>query len=99
MTLTLNFVEAPRAGRDLVRLSGNTLDVHRVLHLAAGIAEAPALGISGVPFFVADRRYGSPAQPADVPLGMLRQAWASAHPIVMAGGGDDASCIDAACAV
>ena len=39
-------------------------------------AEARALGISGVPFFVIDRRYGvSGAQPADLFVQGLAQAW------------------------
>jgi predicted DsbA family dithiol-disulfide isomerase len=52
-------------------------------------AEARALGIQGVPFFVLDRRYGvSGAQPADVLLAALRRAWADAHPLtVVAGAG------------
>ncbi|HEY0714119.1 MAG TPA: DsbA family oxidoreductase [Polyangia bacterium] len=38
--------------------------------------EARALGISGVPFFVLDGRYGvSGAQPADLLLSALTQAW------------------------
>jgi predicted DsbA family dithiol-disulfide isomerase len=39
-------------------------------------ARARALGISGVPFFALDERYGvSGAQPAEVLLGALRQAY------------------------
>ena len=39
-------------------------------------AEARALGISGVPFFVVDRKYGvSGAQPADQLLAVLERAW------------------------
>ncbi len=39
-------------------------------------ADARRLGISGVPFFVIDRRYGvSGAQPADLLLAALQQAW------------------------
>ena len=68
--------------------------------VAADISAARALDINGVPFFVADRRYGvSGAQPADVLLGMLEQAWNDAHPVVMALGGDDLSCTDDSCAV
>ena len=154
---------AARAGLDYGRLgettSGNTLDVHRVLHLAAArglgdaaweafyaayfvearpiftdgdivaaavtagldadevhavldtdayadrvaddIRSARTLGINGVPFFVADRRYGvSGAQPADVLLAMLEQAWNDAHPVtLLTAGADDASCADDSCAV
>jgi len=43
--------------------------------------DAVALGAQGVPFFVIDRAYGvSGAQPADVLLGALQQAWGAAHP-------------------
>lgn len=42
---------------------------------------AARLGINGVPFFVFDRRYGlSGAQPSEVILGALEQAWADSHP-------------------
>ncbi len=44
-------------------------------------AEAAALGIQGVPFFVVDRRLGvSGAQPAEVFTQLLTQAWQDAHP-------------------
>ncbi len=69
------------------------------------IAEARALGINGVPFFVLDRKFGvSGAQPSEVFLGALDQAWTASHPLTMLGGqpsadaGDDA-CVDGACAV
>ena len=40
-------------------------------------AEAAALGATGVPFFVVDRRYGvAGAQPVDALLGVLERAWA-----------------------
>ena len=42
-----------------------------------------ALGATGVPFFVVDRRYGAAgAQPADLLLQLLERAWADAHPLV-----------------
>ena len=42
---------------------------------------AVQLGIRGVPFFVLDRKYGlSGAQPADVILQALEQAWQEAAP-------------------
>jgi predicted DsbA family dithiol-disulfide isomerase len=44
-------------------------------------AEARALGVRGVPFFVFDRRYAvSGAQPADLLLEVLERAWADAAP-------------------
>ena len=52
-----------------------------VLH---DVAEARALGISGVPFFVIDRKFGlSGAQPAETFTAALEQAWQDSHPLVM----------------
>jgi predicted DsbA family dithiol-disulfide isomerase len=64
-------------------------------------AEARALGISGVPFFVVDRKYGvSGAQPSDLLLEALRTAWAEAHPLTLVSPADaGASCADGSCAV
>jgi predicted DsbA family dithiol-disulfide isomerase len=54
------------------------------------IAEARALGISGVPFFVIDRKYGlSGAQPAATFSMALNQAWEDTHPLVMVNAGKD----------
>jgi predicted DsbA family dithiol-disulfide isomerase len=63
--------------------------------------QAAAYGISGVPFFVVDERYGiSGAQPADVILTTLRRAFAEANPLtVVAGGGDAGACEGDSCAV
>jgi predicted DsbA family dithiol-disulfide isomerase len=50
------------------------------------IAEARALGLSGVPFFVIDRKFGlSGAQPAETFSAALEQAWQDTHPLVMVG--------------
>ena len=47
-------------------------------------AQARAYGISGVPFFVIDGRYGiSGAQPADVVLQTLDQAWSERPPLAL----------------
>src|SRR3984885_7848035 len=56
--------------------------------------EARQLGITGVPFFVLDRAYGvSGAQPSEVMLGALQQAWTAAHPLQRVGAGDaDSTC-------
>jgi predicted DsbA family dithiol-disulfide isomerase len=64
-------------------------------------AEARRLGITGVPFFVLDRAYGvSGAQPSEVMLGALQQAWTAAHPLQMvSAGGLDTTCTDESCAV
>ncbi len=45
------------------------------------IREAAALGATGVPFFVVDRKYGvSGAQPEEVFTQVLERAWNEAHP-------------------
>ncbi len=65
-------------------------------------AQAQAYGISGVPFFVVDGRYGiSGAQPADLVLQALEQAWAERGPLtlVAAGAGDAPGCEGDSCAV
>ncbi len=85
------------------------LDADEVRVVLAGDAYADAvraeeraaedIGIRGVPFFVIDRKYAvSGAQPADLILSTLRNAWAEAHPMVVMGG-DGASCADGSCAV
>jgi predicted DsbA family dithiol-disulfide isomerase len=44
---------------------------------------ARMLGINGVPFFVVDERYGvSGAQPAELLLQVLDEAWAESHPLL-----------------
>ncbi len=69
----------------------------------ADIAEAQAIGIAGVPFFVLDRTYGvSGAQPPELFSEALRTAWAAAHPLTMVGpdGASDAgSCGPDGCAL
>jgi predicted DsbA family dithiol-disulfide isomerase len=71
----------------------------------ADLAEAGALGISGVPFFVLDRKYGvSGAQPTETFLEVLQQVWAERNPLTMIGGNNatdttDAACTDDSCAV
>jgi predicted DsbA family dithiol-disulfide isomerase len=73
-------------------------DAH-VAGVRADEQEAAELGISGVPFFVLDRRYGvSGAQPPELMLQALRQAWKEAHPVVVAAtSGEALSCEDGAC--
>ncbi len=67
------------------------LDRERALEVLAGgehseavradLAQARAYGISGVPFFVVDRKYAvSGAQPVEVFASLLEQAWADDHP-------------------
>lgn len=51
-------------------------------------AEASRLGISAVPFFVVNRKYGiAGAQPAEQILEVIRQAWPEAHPLTVVGAG------------
>jgi len=65
--------------------------------------EAAALGATGVPFFVVDRRYAvAGAQPADVLLEVLDRAWAHTHPLTLAtagGAAPAAGCEDGSCTV
>ena len=57
---------------------------------------ARMLGITGVPFFVFDERYGvSGAQPSDLLLDVLERAWSDSHPLLMASAdGDEAGACD-----
>lgn len=63
------------------------------------IAEARAIGITGVPFFVIDRKYGiSGAQPPEMFGNALDQAWQESHPLAMVAAGDTgATCGPAGC--
>ncbi len=65
-------------------------------------SEAQAIGVTGVPFFVLDRRYGvSGAQSPEVLLGALQQAWDERSPAMQLVGGEavGADCADGSCAV
>lgn len=72
-------------------------------HVRADEAAAEELGVSGVPFFVLDRKFAvSGAQDTPVFVQALDRAWQKAHPLEMVGGpapadGDD--CTDGSCAV
>ena len=63
--------------------------------------QAQAYGITGVPFFVVDRKYGvSGAQPPDALLQVLETAWNEAHPLqVLTPAGGDNTCADGACSI
>jgi predicted DsbA family dithiol-disulfide isomerase len=65
----------------------------------ADIGQARAYGITGVPFFVVDGRYGvSGAQPADVLVQVLQRAWDERSPgLTMTGDGE--ACGPDGCAV
>ena len=59
---------------------------------------AAEIGISGVPFFVVNRRYAvSGAQSAEVLLGALERAWSDDHPLVVVPSDAEASCDGDAC--
>jgi predicted DsbA family dithiol-disulfide isomerase len=61
-------------------------------------ATAQALGATGVPFFVVDRKYGAAgAQPAELLLQILEKAWAEAHPLITVPAAE--GCTDDTCAV
>ena len=64
-------------------------------------AQARAYGISGVPFFVVDGRYGiSGAQPADTVLQALDKAWSERPPLTLVTPeGSAPSCEGDSCAV
>lgn len=62
----------------------------RVADVQQDIAEARALGIQGVPMVVLDRAYGvSGAQPTEVFLSALEQAWAARSPLQPVGASAD----------
>ncbi|MCB0978018.1 MAG: DsbA family oxidoreductase [Acidimicrobiales bacterium] len=74
----------------------------RADEVAADVEAARRLGVTGVPFFVIDGRYGvSGAQPAEVLLGALDRAWSEREPqlVTVAGADDDSACGPGGCAV
>ena len=65
-------------------------------------AEARALGVTGVPFFVVDRRVAvSGAQPAEVFTQLLEAGWREANPLqtLAAADPDAEACVDDSCAI
>jgi predicted DsbA family dithiol-disulfide isomerase len=61
-------------------------------------AEATALGVRGVPFFVVDRAYGvSGAAPPEQLLDVLSTAWRARGPLAVAGAGPDDACAPDGC--
>lgn len=88
-------VGLPAADVDAVLSSDRYADAVR-----ADEAQARAYGISGVPFFVVDGRYGiSGAQPAELVLQALEQAWTERSPLTLVAAGDAPGCEGDACAV
>ena len=63
-------------------------DSDALVRIATDAGLDAALGISGVPFFVVDRKYGvSGAQPADQLLAVLERAWSERSPFTLVGSG------------
>jgi predicted DsbA family dithiol-disulfide isomerase len=62
-------------------------------------AQARAYGISAVPFFVIDGKYGiAGAQPPEMLLGALERAWSERSPLTVIAEGQDAdACEDGSC--
>lgn len=57
----------------------------------ADFAQARAIGVTGVPFFVIDNKYGiSGAQPAETFAQALNEAWQEDHPLTILADGSDA---------
>jgi predicted DsbA family dithiol-disulfide isomerase len=95
----------------LAQIAAETgIDVEQARAVLAGDAHAEAVraderraaafGISGVPFFVIDERYGvSGAQPTEVFIGALEQAWAASHPFTPMGGDTGNACDGESCPI
>lgn len=91
---------AAEAGLDPEVVRGALGEESQAPKVRAEQDEARALGISGVPFFVVDRRYGvSGAQPAEALLQVLQQAWAEAHPLQMVTTTEGTACGPDGCAI
>ena len=104
---------AVEAGLDGTEVAAVLAEGRHVDAVRAEEAEASALGITGVPFFVIDRRYGvSGAQSPEVLLGALERAWSERTPALITtgapsgssaggaeGGADGGACGPDGCAV
>jgi predicted DsbA family dithiol-disulfide isomerase len=92
---------AAEAGLDAAEVRAALDDDRYLGAVRADQAEAQALGIRGVPFFVVDRKYGvSGAQPAEVLHQVLDKAWSERTPLMPVVGGDgDTACGPDGCAV
>jgi len=72
---------AVEAGLDEAEVRAALADHRYRPAVLADAREARALGATGVPFFVVDRRYGaSGAQPAELLLQLLERAWSDRTP-------------------
>jgi predicted DsbA family dithiol-disulfide isomerase len=92
---------AVEAGMDAERVAAVLSGDDFTQDVRADQAEAAALGASGVPFFVVDRRIGlSGAQPVEVFTQLLEQGWAERQPVsVLAGSSDADACGPDGCAI
>jgi len=80
--------------RDVLATNAYATDVQ------ADLDRARQLGITGVPYFVIDARYGvSGAQSAETLLGVLNEAWAKTHAPLVTVGADGDRCEDDSCAI
>ncbi len=108
------FLRAENVGdHDVLRRTAQQtgLDPERVDQVLAGeefadsvehdVREATALGATGVPFFVIDRKYGiSGAQPAETFGQVLERAWTESRPrLEHVGHGADEACGPDGCAI
>ncbi|PPK97509.1 putative DsbA family dithiol-disulfide isomerase [Kineococcus xinjiangensis] len=77
---------AAEAGLDREEVRAALAEDRHLAEVRAEEAEAAALGVRGVPFFVVDRRYGvSGAQPAEHLLAVLQRAWEESRPLTVVG--------------
>jgi predicted DsbA family dithiol-disulfide isomerase len=89
---------AAEVGLDRAEVREVLADRRYLAAVHSDTATAQALGATGVPFFVVDRKYGAAgAQPAELLLNILERAWADAHPLVTVPAAD--GCDDDSCAV
>ena len=78
---------ASDAGLDPTRVDAVLASREYADAVRADVDQARALGASGVPFFVVDRKYAvSGAQPVDVFTQVLDRAWSESHPPLTAVG-------------
>lgn len=62
--------------------------------------QANQLGVTGVPFFVVNNKYGiSGAQPTEVFLNTLQDVWSEDHPLQMINSTEGDVCVDGSCIV
>lgn len=74
---------AVRAGLDPARVDDVLASDGFAEEVRADLAQAQRYGITGVPFFVVDERYGvAGAQPAEVLREVLERAWSEREPVL-----------------